>query len=72
MGTTDTILEDWSRRKDADGIAWFHEDDLTRLGIQDRLMTVMQDVQHILRTKRSDKVVETAGNTAGFSVRETI
>lgn len=72
MGVTDTILEDWSRRKDADGIAWFGEEDLRRLGVQDPLMTVMQDVQHILRTRRSDKVVETAGNTAGFSVRETL
>jgi hypothetical protein len=72
MGITDTILEDWSRRKDADGIAWFREEDLARLGIQDRLMTVMQDVQHILRTRRSDKVVETAGSTGGFSVRETL
>ncbi|HXC16019.1 MAG TPA: hypothetical protein VNV60_01115 [Holophagaceae bacterium] len=72
MGTTDTILEDWSRRKDADGVAWFSEDDLRRLGIQDHLMTVMQDVQHILRIHRSDKVVETAGHTGGFSVRETL
>ena len=71
MGTTDTILEDWSRRKDADGIAWFGEEDLRRLAIPDPLMTVMQDVQHILRTRRSDKVVETAGDTGGFSVRET-
>ena len=71
MGVTDTILEDWSRRKDADGIAWFTEEDLRRLGIPDPLMTVMQDVQHILRLRRSDKVVETAGNTGGFSVRET-
>lgn len=71
MGTTDTILEDWSKRKGADGVAWFREEDLRRLGIQDRLMTVMQDVQHILRTRRSDKVVETAGDTGAFSVRET-
>ena len=71
MGMTDTILEDWSRRKDADGIAWFREDDLKRLGIADPLMTVMQDVQHILRLRRSDKVVETAGDISGFSVRET-
>jgi hypothetical protein len=72
MGTTDIILEDWSRRKDADGIAWFVEEDLARLGIVDPLMTVMQDVQHILRIHRSDKVVETAGHTTGFSVRETL
>ena len=71
MGVTDTILEDWSRRKDADGIAWFTEEDLRRLGIPEPLMTTMQDVQHILRTRRSDKVVETAGNTRGFSIRET-
>lgn len=71
MGVTDTILEDWSKRKDADGIAWFREEDLARLGIHDRLMTVMQDVQHILRTRRSDKVVETVSSTDGFSVRET-
>lgn len=72
MGITDTILEDWSKRKDAGGIAWFRESDLARLGIQDRLMTVMQDVQHILRTRRSDKVVETAGDTGGFSIRGTL
>lgn len=71
MGITDIILEDWSKRKDAEGIAWFHEADLARLGIQDRLMTVMQDVQHILRTRRSDKVVETAGSTDAFSVQAT-
>ena len=71
MGMTDTILEDWSKRKDADGVAWFTADDLARLGIQDRLMTVMQNVQHTLRLRRSDKVVETAGQTDRFSVRET-
>ena len=71
MGVTETILEDWSRRKDAEGVAWFREEDLRRLGIQDGLMSVMQDVQHILRTRRSDKVVETSGDTGGFSVRET-
>ncbi len=68
MGQTDTILEDWAKRKNADGVAWFHEDDLARLGIQDQLMTVMQNVQHTLRLRRSDKVVETEGDTSAFSV----
>lgn len=71
MGVTDTILDDWSKRKDADGVAWFTAEDLRRLGIETRLMTVMQDVQHVLRTRRSDKVVETSGRTDRFSVRET-
>ena len=71
MGATETILEDWSRRKDADGVAWFMEEDLRRLGIREPLMTVMQDVQHILRSRRSDKVVETEGRTDRFSIWET-
>lgn len=71
MGQTDTILEDWAKRKDAEGIAWFHADDLTRLGIQERLMTVMQNVQHTLRLRRSDKVVETVSSVDAFSVRAT-
>jgi hypothetical protein len=71
MSMTDTILEDWSKRKDAEGIAWFTAGDLARLGIQDHLMTAMQNVQHTLRLRRSDKVVETSGQTDRFSVRET-
>ena len=71
MGTTDTIIEDWSRRKDAEGIAWFTGEDLQRLGISTPLMTTMQDVQHILRLRRSDKVVETEGCTDRFSVQAT-
>ena len=72
MGVTDTILDDWSKRKDGDGVAWFTAEDLRRLGVEDRLMTIMQDVQHVLRTRRSDKVVETAGRTDRFSVRGTL
>lgn len=71
MGVTDTILDDWSKRKDADGVAWFTAEDLRRLGVEGRLMSVMQDVQHVLRTRRSDKVVETSGQTDRFSVRGT-
>ncbi len=71
MGQTDTILEDWAKRKDDEGIAWFHASDLTRLGIGEHLMTVMQNVQHTLRLRRSDKVVETVSSVDGFSVRET-
>ena len=71
MGMTDTILEDWTKRKDDEGVAWFTDDDLARLGIQVQLMTAMQNVQHTLRLRRSDKVVETAGQTDRFSVRET-
>ena len=68
MGMTETILDDCNKRKDAEGVAWFTEADLARLGIHAPLMSVMQDVQHILRLRRSDKVVETEGDTAGFSV----
>lgn len=68
MGMTDTILEDWAKRKDAAGVAWFDADDLARLGIPERLMTAMQNVQHTLRLRRSDKVVETEGQLDRFSV----
>ncbi|MBS1767616.1 MAG: hypothetical protein JST05_09475 [Acidobacteria bacterium] len=65
---TDTILEDWAKRKDAEGVAWFDARDLARLGIPERLMTAMQNVQHTLRLRRSDKVVETQGQLDRFSV----
>ncbi len=71
MGMTDIILEDWARRKDPGGVAWFTEADLARLGIHDRLMTVMQNTQHTLRLRRSPMVVETEGNTDRFSVWST-
>lgn len=68
MGMTDTILDDWAKRKDDEGVAWFAASDLARLGIHDALMTVMQNTQHTLRLRRSDKVVETEGSTDRFSI----
>lgn len=71
MSITTTIIEDHARRKDAHGIAWFDQQDLVRLGIQDALMTTMQNVQHILRSSRSTLTVETLGALDRFSVRTT-
>ncbi len=69
MGITDKVLADHEGRKH-EGISWFTAEDLKRLGIADALMTTMQTVQHTLRMRRSDKVVETAGCTDRWSVRD--
>lgn len=69
MGITDTILADHASRKHA-GVTWFTSADLQRLGIQEPLMTTMQTVQHTLRTRRSAHVVETAGCTDRWSLRD--
>jgi len=71
VSITGKILEDHARRKDTAGVAWFEAADLARLGIQEPLMTVMQNVQHVLRSSRSEMVVETQGSVDRFSVRNT-
>ncbi|HJW09388.1 MAG TPA: hypothetical protein VJ483_07105 [Holophagaceae bacterium] len=70
MSITDTILADHEARKDAEGITWFTEDDLHRLGLQDRLFTVMQTVQHTLKLRRALQAVESGGCTDRWSVRD--
>jgi hypothetical protein len=71
LSITGKIVEDHANRKDHTGVAWFHAGDLARLGIQEPLMTVMQNVQHVLRSSRSGLVVETQGCLDRFSVRTT-
>lgn len=71
VSITRTILEDHARRKDAHGVAWFDLQDLARLGIQEGLMTTLQNVQHVLRSTRSPFTAETLGALDRFSVRTT-
>ncbi len=70
MGITDRILEDHAARKDHDGVTWFTAADLARLGIQDRLFTVMQDVQHALKLRHTGLVVESHGCTDRWTVQD--
>jgi hypothetical protein len=70
VGITEQILTDHKSRKDADGITWFTSEDLKRLGIHDRLFTVMQTVQHTLRLKQSHHVVESEGCTDRWSLQD--
>lgn len=70
MGITEQILADHTARKNGDGTTWFTADDLKRLGIQDRLFTVMQTVQHTLRLKKAHQVVESHGCTDRWSVQD--
>ena len=70
MGITEQILADHASRKDQDGISWFTEDDLKRLGIQDRLFTIMQTVQHTLRMRKAHQVVESEGFTDRWSLQD--
>ena len=71
MSITGKILEDHVQRKDKHGVTWFDAQDLDRLGITEPVMTTMQNVQHLLRSGRSEVVVETLGSVDRFSLRST-
>jgi hypothetical protein len=71
VGITEQILADHTARKDPDGITWFTAADLARLGIHDRLFTVMQTVQHTLRMRRARQVVESHGCTDRWGLEDT-
>lgn len=70
MSITEKILADHEARKDASGVTWFTLQDLHRLGIPEALFTVMQDVQHLLRSRHSRQVVESEGCTDRWSIQE--
>ncbi|WP_243304688.1 hypothetical protein [Geothrix oryzisoli] len=71
MGITEQILADHTARKDPDGVTWFTASDLARLGLHDRLFTIMQTVQHTLRMRGARQVVESHGCTDRWSVVDT-
>lgn len=71
MGITEQILADHAARKDRDGVTWFTAADMMRLGIHDRLFSVMQTVQHTLRLRRSHQVVESHGAVDRWSLEDT-
>lgn len=70
MGITEQILTDHAARKDGNGVTWFTEADLARLGIHDQLFTIMQTVQHTLRMRRARQVVESHGCTDRWSLQD--
>jgi hypothetical protein len=70
VGITEQILADHTARKSAEGVSWFTDGDMKRLGIQDRLFTVMQTVQHTLRLRKAHQVVESHGCTDRWSVQD--
>lgn len=70
MSITEKILADHGARKDESGVTWFASEDLRRLGIAEPLFTAMQDVQHDLRLRRSDLLVESEGFTDRWSLQE--
>ena len=71
MGITEQILADHEARKDAGGVTWFTSADLARLGIRDRLFTIMQTVQHTLRLRKAHQIVESHGCTDRWSLEDT-
>lgn len=71
MGITEQILADHKTRKGADGITWFQAEDMKRLGLSDGLFTIMQTVQHTLRLRKAQQVVESHGCTDRWSVEDT-
>ena len=70
MNITEKFLADHESRKNAEGITWFTQADLRRLGISEALFTAMQTVQHTLRLRRSDHVVESSGCTDRWSIQD--
>ena len=72
MSITDKILVDHVTRRDPSGVTWFTQADMDRLGFPEALFTVMQDVQHSLRMRRSDHVVESEGCTDRWSIQDTL
>jgi hypothetical protein len=71
VGLTEQILIDHAARKDGAGRSWFTAEDLRRLGIREGLFTVMQSVQHTLRMRGADQVVESLGSTDRWSLQDT-
>ncbi len=71
MSIAEKIMADHAARKDASGVSWFTPEDLRRLGIPEPLFTAMQDVQHHLKARHSDRVVESEGCTDRWSVQDT-
>jgi hypothetical protein len=70
VGITEQILVDHEARKDPEGVSWFTAEDLQRLGIRDRLFTVMQTVQHTLLLHKAHQVVESHGCTDRWSLED--
>jgi hypothetical protein len=70
VGITEQILADHEARKDPEGVSWFTAEDLQRLGLRDRLFTVMQTVQHTLRMHKAHQVVESHGYTDRWSLED--
>ena len=70
MGITEQILADHAARKDGQGVTWFTEADLTRLGLREPLFGIMQTVQHTLRMRKARQVVESHGCTDRWSVKD--
>ncbi len=71
LSITEKILTDHEARRDASGVTWFRLEDLHRLGIPEALFTAMQDVQHDLRSRHSDRVVESEGCTDRWSIQDS-
>ncbi len=72
MNISEKILADHEARKDSSGATWFTNEDLHRLGVPEALFTVMQDVQHDLRSRHSDHVVESGGCTDRWSIQDSL
>ena len=70
MGITERILADHTARKNPAGVTWFTTEDLVRLGVCDQLFTVMQTVQHTLRMRKAQQVVESHGCTDRWSLQD--
>lgn len=70
MALTEPLLKDHAARKDAQGVTWFTAADLRRLGIQEGLFTVFQDLQHTLKTQRLPYAAEALNHTDRWCLRD--
>lgn len=72
MSITEKILADHESRKGPDGVTWFTDEDMRRLGIPDALFTTMQNVQHELKLRHAGLTVESEGRTDRWSIQDTL
>lgn len=70
MTITETILNDHASRKGAEGVTWFTDQELARLGIGEPLFSVYQNLQHTLKSKRMPFVAEAHNHTDQWCVKD--
>ena len=70
MTISETILKDHASRKGVEGITWFTAQELARLGIDEPLFSVYQNLQHTLKFKRLPFAAEALNHTDQWCLKD--